>query len=271
MPGMMDTILDLGCTDAVERALAAETGDAAFAAEVHRRFCGFYGRLVLGCTEELDELPDTAAVRAAVLEDTGEHIPDDPWEQLRAAVAAVFASSRSRRAVAYRKHYGIPDDLGTAVAVTGHGLATSTTCPAPGCCSPATRERGRGLRQTSERGQGEDVSPAGHPETARAPGRALPAGYAGLCWPRSADTRAATPRTSSSPCNAASCSSASRVRSTARAAVGRRARRRGAIEPADAVRGSPRSKCARPAGDRARRRQRAAARVGAARGGHRSR
>src|SRR4029077_19228917 len=107
----------LGGPDAVERALAAGTGAAAFAAEARRRFSGFYGGLVPGGTEELDELPDTAAVRAAVLEDTGEHIPDDPWEQLRAAVAAVFPSSRSRRAVAYRKHYGIPDDLGTAVTV----------------------------------------------------------------------------------------------------------------------------------------------------------
>ncbi|WP_433502513.1 pyruvate, phosphate dikinase [Pseudonocardia halophobica] len=117
MPGMMDTILDLGITDSVEAALAAETGDPAFAAEVHRRFTGFYGRLVLGCTEELEDLPDTAAVRAAVLDDTGSRVPADPWEQLREAVAAVFASSRSRRAVAYRKHYGIPQDLGTAVTV----------------------------------------------------------------------------------------------------------------------------------------------------------
>ncbi len=57
MPGMMDTILDLGCNDEVEAALAAESGDRDFAAEVHRRFTGFYGRLVLGCTEELEDLP----------------------------------------------------------------------------------------------------------------------------------------------------------------------------------------------------------------------
>ena len=117
MPGMMDTILDLGCNDTVEAALAAESGDSGFAAEVHRRFAGFYGRLVLGCTEELDDLPDTAAVRAAIAEDVDATVPADPWEQLRAAVAAVFESSRSRRALAYRKHYGIPDDLGTAVTI----------------------------------------------------------------------------------------------------------------------------------------------------------
>jgi pyruvate,orthophosphate dikinase len=159
MPGMMDTILDLGCNDAVERALAAETGDAAFAAEVHRRFCGFYGRLVLGCTEELEDLPDAEAVRAAVVADTGERIPSDPWEQLRAAVAAVFASSRSRRAVAYRKHYGIPDDLGTAVTVqamvfgnldeaSGTGVLF-TRSPVDGSPEP--------YGEYLARGQGEDV------------------------------------------------------------------------------------------------------------------
>lgn len=159
MPGMMDTILDLGCTDAVERALAAETGDPAFAAEVHRRFCGFYGRLVLACTEELDDLPDTAAVRAAVLADTGEHIPADPWEQLRAAVAAVFASSRSRRAVAYRKHYGIPDDLGTAVTVQAMVFGNLDDLSGTGVLF--TRDPVNGARQPYgeylERGQGEDV------------------------------------------------------------------------------------------------------------------
>lgn len=159
MPGMMDTILDLGCSDAVEQALAAETGDAAFAAEVHRRFCGFYGRLVLGCTEELDELTDTAAVRAAVLEDSGEHIPADPWEQLRAAVAAVFASSRSRRAVAYRKHYGIPDDLGTAVTVQAMVFGNLDDLSGTGVLF--TRDPVNGAREPYgeylERGQGEDV------------------------------------------------------------------------------------------------------------------
>jgi pyruvate,orthophosphate dikinase len=117
MPGMMDTILDLGCNDEVEAALAAESGDPAFAAEVHRRFTGFYGQLVLGCTEDLADLPDVAATRAAITAGTGQAVPADPWAQLHAAVGAVFASSRSRRALAYRRHYGIPEDLGTAVTV----------------------------------------------------------------------------------------------------------------------------------------------------------
>ncbi|GAB3392562.1 pyruvate, phosphate dikinase [Amycolatopsis echigonensis] len=159
MPGMMDTILDLGCNDTVEAALAAETGDPAFAAEVHRRFTGFYGRLVLGCTEELEDLPDTGAVRAAIADDIGEPVPVDPWEQLHAAVAAVFRSSRSRRAVAYRKHYGIPEDLGTAVTVqamvfgnldddSGTGVLF-TRSPVDGAREP--------YGEYLPRGQGEDV------------------------------------------------------------------------------------------------------------------
>jgi pyruvate, orthophosphate dikinase len=159
MPGMMDTILDLGMNDDVEAALAAETGDAAFAAEVHRRFCGFYGRQVLGCTEELEDLPDLGAVRGALADDVGCDVPADPRAQLRAAVAAVFASSRSRRAVAYRRHWGIPDDLGTAVTVqamvfgnldedSGTGVLF-TRSPVDGSRDP--------YGEYLPRGQGEDV------------------------------------------------------------------------------------------------------------------
>ncbi len=159
MPGMMDTILDLGCSDAVESALAAETGDPAFAAEVHRRFCGFYGRLVLGATAELEDLPDTAAVRSAVDGETGASIPDDPWDQLRGAVAAVFASSRSRRAVAYRRHYGIPDDIGTAVTVQAMVFGNLDDDSGTGVLF--TRSPVDGTREPYgeylPRGQGEDV------------------------------------------------------------------------------------------------------------------
>ncbi len=117
MPGMMDTVLNLGVNADVADAIAAETGFPEFGAELHRRFCAFYGRLVLGCCEEIDELDSAAAVQAVVEQETGESIPDDPWEQLEAAIGAVFSSSRSRRAVAYRQHHGIPQDLGTAVTV----------------------------------------------------------------------------------------------------------------------------------------------------------
>ena len=159
MPGMMDTILDLGCNDDVEAALATESGDPDFAAEVHRRFTGFYGRLVLGCTEDLEDLPDTASVRAAIAGDGEETVPADPWEQLRAAVAAVFESSRSRRAVAYRKHYGIPDDLGTAVTVQAMVFGNLDDDSGTGVLF--TRNPVDGTREPYgeylQRGQGEDV------------------------------------------------------------------------------------------------------------------
>jgi len=97
MPGMMDTILDLGMNAQVEAALAAETGDARFAADTCRRFAEQYRKVVLG---------------------GGSHpIPDDPWAQLRAAVAAVFASWHSPRARAYRGNRGLPEDGCTAVTI----------------------------------------------------------------------------------------------------------------------------------------------------------
>ena len=94
MPGMMDTILDLGLNDATERGLAAATGDPAFAAECHDRFRSMF-RSIVGA----------------------EDVPDDPWAQLRLAIAAVFRSWNSDRARAYRRRESIPDDLGTAVTV----------------------------------------------------------------------------------------------------------------------------------------------------------
>jgi pyruvate,orthophosphate dikinase len=159
MPGMMDTILDLGCNEEVEKALAAESGDAAFAAEVHRRFAAFYGRLVLGCTDDLEDHPDTAAIRAAITADVGQDIPADPWQQLRAAVGAVFGSSRSRRALAYRRHYGIPEDLGTAVTVQAMVFGNLDDDSGTGVLF--TRSPVDGARvpygEYLPRGQGEDV------------------------------------------------------------------------------------------------------------------
>jgi pyruvate, orthophosphate dikinase len=96
MPGMMDTVLNLGITAETEAALAAETGQPAFAADTHRRF---------------DELYEAIVLRGAGA------IPADPREQLRAAVTAVFESWNSRRARKYRAHNGISDDLGTAVTI----------------------------------------------------------------------------------------------------------------------------------------------------------
>ena len=92
MPGMMDTLLDLGITDAVEEALAVEA-TADFARDTRRRFTDCYQRIV------------------------GGPAPDDPYLQLRAAIEAVFASWDSPRAVAYRSHQGLDDRGGTAVVV----------------------------------------------------------------------------------------------------------------------------------------------------------
>jgi pyruvate, orthophosphate dikinase len=89
MPGMMDTVLDLGIT--------AAFGDDPFARDTRERFLRGY--------------------RQIVLRDPAGPVPDDPWEQLRAAVMAVYDSWYSRRARVYRKHYGISDDSGTAVTV----------------------------------------------------------------------------------------------------------------------------------------------------------
>ncbi|HVX34226.1 MAG TPA: pyruvate, phosphate dikinase [Solirubrobacterales bacterium] len=118
MPGMMDTVLNLGMTAEVESALARLSGDEAFARQTHCRFVHQFGATVLKA--QLDEPgPDATPeeVRAAVRADTGEEVPSDPHEQLRAVIKAVFGSWSSRRARAYRKHWGIAEDGGTAVIV----------------------------------------------------------------------------------------------------------------------------------------------------------
>ena len=118
MPGMMDTLLNLGIGEANLPALAAESGDAGFARDTYRRFVQLYAEVVLGtdcpelaCGERLGDW------RARVERGARQAIPDDPMLQLFASVRAVFDSWNSRRARRYRKHHGIPEDLGTAVTV----------------------------------------------------------------------------------------------------------------------------------------------------------
>jgi len=94
MPGMMDTVLNLGMNDAVERALT-ELSSSAFARDTRQRFARGYRRVVAG-----DETP-----------------PADPYQHLRAAIEAVFTSWNSPRAIAYRAHHGLDDQGGTAVVV----------------------------------------------------------------------------------------------------------------------------------------------------------
>ena len=94
MPGMMDTILDLGLNDETTRGMGAVARDAAFAEECQRRFIESF-RSIVGVQD----------------------VPEDPWAQLRLAIEAVFRSWQSDRAKTYRQKEGIPDDLGTAVTV----------------------------------------------------------------------------------------------------------------------------------------------------------
>lgn len=132
MPGMMDTVLNLGMNDDTERALATESGDALFARDNHRRFLELYARIVLRAT--IDALPadgSPVAWRKIISAAGNGAVPDSPIEQLNAAIHAVFDSWNSRRAKKYRAHHGIADDLGTAVTVQamvfGNGDARSGT------------------------------------------------------------------------------------------------------------------------------------------------
>ena len=118
MPGMMDTVLNMGICGETETALAEECGDPAFARDTHRRFHELYSHIVLktdaGELSNDDTAQDWAeTIRAA----SGKDLPADPTDRLHAAIRAVFESWDSRRAKRYRKHHDISDDLGTAVVI----------------------------------------------------------------------------------------------------------------------------------------------------------
>src|SRR5690606_23144261 len=140
MPGMMETILNLGLNDRTAEALARATDNPRFAYDSYRRFVNMYGDVVLGVEHDaFEELlsarkaakgveadtdltaDDLRALvgeyKALVAERTGHSFPDDPHEQLWGAIEAVFRSWNIDRAVAYRRVHGIPHDLGTAVNV----------------------------------------------------------------------------------------------------------------------------------------------------------
>jgi pyruvate,orthophosphate dikinase len=119
MPGMMDTILNLGLTPATTEGLARVTGDPAFASACRDRLATTFASIV------------------------GEPAPDDPWRQLRLAAEAVFRSWNSDRAKAYRRREGIPDDLGTAVTVQAMVFGNRGSDSATGVAftrNPATGE-----------------------------------------------------------------------------------------------------------------------------------
>ncbi|MEE4108289.1 MAG: pyruvate, phosphate dikinase [Halieaceae bacterium] len=118
MPGMMDTVLNLGINADTMAALAEESGDLRFARDTYRRFHELFGEIVLKATvPDLGDDEDLAAWRARIERAAGQAIPETPMEQLKATVEAVFRSWTARRAKRYRKHHGIPDNLGTAVTV----------------------------------------------------------------------------------------------------------------------------------------------------------
>ena len=146
MPGMMDTILNLGLNDEVVEGLSRKTGNARFAWDSYRRFVQMYGDVVLGMKpkskedidpfeEVMDEVKKQKGVKndtelevedlkllvkkfkAAVKERTGKDFPDSPWEQLWGAICAVFDSWMNERAIYYRRMNQIPEEWGTAVNV----------------------------------------------------------------------------------------------------------------------------------------------------------
>ena len=118
MPGMMDTILNLGINAETEKVLADECGDPAFAKDTHRRFIDLFANVVLKAVfDPLDPGLNPDDWRSVVKEASGEEVPADVEQQLTAAITAVFESWNTRRAKRYRKHHDIPDSLGTAVAV----------------------------------------------------------------------------------------------------------------------------------------------------------
>ena len=163
MPGMMDTILNLGLNDEVVEGLAAKTGNPRFAYDAYRRFVQMYGDVVLGMKpvnkddidpfeaiidqvkrekgvkldNELgvDELKRLIALfKAAIREQTGKEFPTDPMEQLWGAICAVFDSWMNERAILYRKMEGIPAEWGTAVTVMAMVFGNMGDTSATGVC-----------------------------------------------------------------------------------------------------------------------------------------
>jgi pyruvate,orthophosphate dikinase len=139
MPGMMDTVLNLGLNEETVQGLAAQTGDLRFALDAYRRFASLFGEIVMGVAHEKFErvmdrskkqtsgggdtdlkpehLRDIIAAQQKIISAEQHKIPDDPYEQLRETIAAVFNSWMGRRAIDYRRVERIPDSLGTAVNV----------------------------------------------------------------------------------------------------------------------------------------------------------
>ena len=165
MPGMMDTILNLGLNDETVKGLAKQTGDERFAYDAYRRFISLYSEIVLDVEHEkfervldryksdgrLDseltavELKEVVAAYKKIVEsETHKEFPSDPETQLKRAIAAVFDSWMGKRAVDYRRVHRIPGDLGTAVNVQSMVFGNLGEGSGTGVCftrDPSTGEK----------------------------------------------------------------------------------------------------------------------------------
>ncbi len=182
MPGMMDTVLNLGLNEATVAGLAARSGDGRFAYDSYRRFIQMYSGVVLGVEhyrfeELLDQAKDergvtldteldegalkalVAAYKAKVLEELGAPFPEDPRAQLWGALGAVFGSWMNQRAITYRRLHDIPEDWGTAVSVQAMVFGNMGEDCATGVAftrNPSTGER-QPYGEFLVNAQGEDV------------------------------------------------------------------------------------------------------------------
>ncbi|MBR4534481.1 MAG: pyruvate, phosphate dikinase [Bacteroidaceae bacterium] len=188
MPGMMDTILNLGLNDEVAEGMARKTNNPHFVYDSYRRFVQMYGDVVLELkpanktdidpfeeiieqvkaergikldkdlsVEELKKL--VKLFKAAIKERTGKDFPDDPIEQLWGAICAVFRSWMNERAILYRKMEGIPDEWGTAVSVMAMVFGNMGDTSATGVCFSRDAANGENLfnGEYLVNAQGEDV------------------------------------------------------------------------------------------------------------------
>ncbi|CAN7426686.1 pyruvate, phosphate dikinase [Mesorhizobium amorphae] len=182
MPGMMDTVLNLGLNDETVEALAADSGDARFAYDSYRRFIQMYSDVVMGLDHDVFEeiLEDQKAslgheldteltalewqgvialYKAKVEEELGKPFPQDPNEQLWGAIGAVFSSWMNNRAITYRRLHDIPESWGTAVNVQAMVFGNMGDSSATGVAftrNPSTGEK-QLYGEFLVNAQGEDV------------------------------------------------------------------------------------------------------------------
>lgn len=182
MPGMMDTILNLGLNDETVEGLAARSGNPRFAWDSYRRFVQMYSDVVMGMNSSLlevalEDLKDekgykldteltvddlkslTKKFKSQVLQETGQKFPSDPKEQLWGAISAVFKSWMTPRAIAYRGLHAIPESWGTAVNVQSMVFGNMGDDSATGVAftrNPSTGER-QFYGEWLVNAQGEDV------------------------------------------------------------------------------------------------------------------